>query len=392
MDNTKKPKILVISQNFPPELTASSVLVNNIFSYYKGNFEAIAGFMFGRYSDNFKAPCKTTYLKPPDSYFIKRIYYKFTPKLRFINKFLIKRLVKKIKPDIIFGNYPEIEFFISSYEVSKELNIPYYAYFHDLWEENMHKDKARRQAHYWEKEIVLGSSRVICCTEFQQEHFLKKYGVSTFLLKHPIPDSDIENYKIEAQKEFIEKRIVFIGSLSKAMNQDALITISKSLKFLPDNYKLIWYPIQDISIDYLKFEGFETEKIEIKVVSTSEMKTAVNNADLLIAPLSFKNCSAEEVKTVFSNKLLTYLVSGRPILVFSPEDCYHSINSKESGWAWVVDKDGEHNLANEILQFMNDPILKLNTINNALAETKRRKSSVVAGELLNMVMEDSDKL
>jgi glycosyltransferase involved in cell wall biosynthesis len=389
MDNTKKPKILVISQNFPPELTASSVLVNNIFSYYTGDFEAIAGFVFGRYSEDFKAPCKTTYLTPPDNYFLKRGYYKLTPKFRFVNKFLIRRLVKKIKPDIIFGNYPEIEFFISSFEIAKELNIPFYAYFHDLWEENMHNANLRRIANYWERKIILGSSRVICCTEYQQSYFKKKYGVSTSLLLHPIPDSDIENYKIEEIKEAGEKNLVFIGTLSKAMNQDALITISKSLKYLPDNYKLVWYPIQDIPLDLLKSEGFDTDKIIVKVVSTDEMKRAVKSADLLLAPLSFKNCSEEEVKTVFSNKLLTYLVSGRPILVFSPEDCYHSVSANENGWAYVVDKNGEQNLANEILTFINNSVLKQKTIDAAREETEKRKSSVIAGELLKMVLEDT---
>ncbi len=383
--NTDNSKLLLISQNFPPELTASTVLVYNIFKYYKGNFSAIAGFVGGRLDSNFHPPCKTYYLTPPDNDILKRIYYKVIPRLRFINRWLMLRIARKENPSIIFGNYPEPEFFISSYEVSKKLNVPFYAYFHDLWTENMHRKFELNQALKWEEIIVKNSKKVICCSEFQQLYFKSKYNIETELLLHPVPDDEVLNltYKTIAKKK--EKRIAFVGSLSNAMNTDALITLTKAIKTLPAEYKLYWYPIQDISVDYLKLVGFETDRIVIQVLTTYEMKKEVSNADILFAPLSFKNCSEHEVKTVFSNKILTYLTTGRPILVYSPPDSYHSTSAEKDGWGYVVDKDDIITLANSILHLANNEILQKNIVNNAIKEANKRKASYQADKIYSWI-------
>ena len=387
--NPDKRKLLLISQNFPPELTASTVLVNNIFKYYKGDFTAIAGFVGGRFDSSFHPPCKTYYLTPPDNYILKRIYYKVMPRLRFINKWLMLRIARKENPSVIFGNYPEPEFFISSYEVSKKLNVPFYSYFHDLWTENMHSKFELNQALKWEELIVKNSKKVICCSEFQQEYFKSKYNIESLLLLHPVPDDEVKNLAYKKIPHRIEKNICFVGSLSNAMNTDALITLSKAVKLLPSEYKIDWYPIQEISIDYLKSIGFETERITIHVLPTHEMKKEVSNADILFAPLSFKNCSEHEVKTVFSNKILTYLPTGRPILVFSPPDSYHSTSARNDGWGYVVDKDDINTLANSILHLANNEILQEKVVNNAIKEANKRKASYQADKIMEWILDET---
>ena len=47
----------------------------------------------------------------------------------------------------------------------------------------------------------------------------------------------------------------------------------------------------------------------------------------------------DEVRTVFSTKILEYLVSGRPIVVFAPEGSYHAESAKKNGWGYVVTED-----------------------------------------------------
>ena len=87
----KEPKLLVISQNFPPAVSASSILVHNIFSPYKGKIEAIGGEVFSKKDNNFKPNCKTYYIHPPSTnYFIRMFYYKLGLRIRFINKILMK--------------------------------------------------------------------------------------------------------------------------------------------------------------------------------------------------------------------------------------------------------------------------------------------------------------
>ncbi len=383
-----EPKLLIISQNFPPELTASTVLVNNIFKYYPGNMHAIGGFVGGRMESNYPPPCPTDYLLPPANQLLKRGYYKLMPRLRFINKWLMLQIVKREKPSVIFGNYPEPEFFISSFEIAQKLRIPFYAYFHDLWFENMHRSFDVKQAKRWEKPIVENSARVICCSEFQQQYFKSKYGINTDLILHPVPDNEIQNLgytPVPARKERI---ILFVGSLSDPMNTDALATLSHAIQLLSDEYVVHWYPIQDIPLSLLEKKGFDTSKIKIIVAPTAEMKRAITKADILFAPLSFKNCSTHEVRTVFSNKILSYLTAGRPMLVFSPPDSYHSIHAKKDGWGYVVEDDDRSKLAQAIQILCHDIPLQQQIVAGAIEEANKRCSSNQAAKLYQWVLNE----
>lgn len=385
MTEKNKSKLLVISNSFPPLLDASAVLVNNIFSKYEGELYAIGGTTFTKYDPDFKAPCETKYIRFPRNWFFA-VLSNYHISFFWVYYFYLLYQVRKIKPALIFGNYPHEVMFVASYKVAKKLKIPFYSYMHDLWEENT-ENKRRKFASKWEKEVLSNSKRVLCCTEKQQEHYFSKYGIHTDLLHHPIPDEDNEGVCFNPLQTEI-KEIAYVGSNSAAMNRDALITLSKAMKYLPDQYKFVWYPIIDMPMDYLKIMGFDTSKIEIRVVSTQEMRSCLKQSAILFAPLSFKNCSDSEVKTVFSNKLLTYFISGRPILVFSPKDSFHSICASKDGWALVVDKDDEKELANQIHYLINNESLQYQIVQKTIEESLRRKASLQAEKLKRWVIED----
>ena len=112
---------------------------------------------------------------------------------------------------------------------------------------------------------------------------------------------------------------------------------------------------------------------------------------VLIAPLSHKNGSADEVRTVFSTKLLEYLLAGRPILVFAPRDSFHAISARERGWGLVVDEDDPQALANGIVKLLTDQPLCERLVAGALAEAKRRDACEVGRQLHNWVLEDSKR-
>ena len=380
--------MLVISQNFPPDVSASSILVDNIVRYYQGDCTAIGGFSFQKCDPAFFPSCKTYYLRPPNNYIVQRLYYKLMPRLRAVNRTLMRRIVCKINPDVIFGNYPEIEFFVSSFEIAVSLGIPFYAYFHDLWIENMWHACDANMAKRWEPRIFKESKRIICCTEAQQAYYWQKYGVRCDLLLHPVPDRDLENLQFHPLNGS-EKRIAYVGSLSRGMNLDALVTLSKAMSLLPPHYKLYWYPLNEIPLDSLAAEGFDTSRIVMRPLSTTELKRELKQASVLVAPLSFKNCSIFEVKTVFSNKIPTYLITGRPILIYGPPDSYHARSATERGWGLVVSKDDANLLSAFILSLAEDTALQEELVQKGFQEARRRRASLFAAELGSWVKHDA---
>jgi glycosyltransferase involved in cell wall biosynthesis len=384
----KEPKVLIISQNLPPVVSASSILNHNIFYQYQGQIEAIGGDLLTKIDNDFKLDIRTHYLKPIiNNYYIRLFYYKYGLRYRFINKFFMRKLIRKIKPDVIISGFPEIEFLILSYELAKEFGIKYYVHFHDLWEENMRKPYEIKLARKYENKIISYATRVIACTELQKKYLDEKYGINCDVVYHPIPDNEINPKPYEPNRKKTIK-IVFLGTLSNLMNFDALKVASHAFSKLPDEYEFLWLPINDIPLDYLINSGFNTDRIKIKVVSRNDLDKELKQADILLAPLSFKNGSMDEINTVFSNKLLKYFVIGKPILVFSPVNSYHTILAKKDGWGYVVDNDSEDDLNNAVKTIINDLDLQRILVENGYKAAEKRRASVESNKVFNWVMED----
>ena len=110
----------------------------------------------------------------------------------------------------------------------------------------------------------------------------------------------------------------------------------------------------------------------------------------MVAPLSHKNCAMDEVRTVFSTKLLEYLVSGRPIIVFAPEDSYHAISASKHGWGYAVTEDSPVALAAAIEKVVRDENLAARLVHGALQEARSRSATRHAGRLLEWVLSDTE--
>ena len=379
-------KLLLVASSFPPYLTPSAVLVKNIFDEYEGSFKAIASSSFSKIDNSFTVPCDTDYINYPTNRFteyISRHYHHcFLP--HYIRR--IDKVVKNYKPNVIFVNYPRDVMLVAAYIVSKKNNIPIFVYMHDLWEENVFEYQKKGVHNFskkWEPVIFKNSKRIICCTEMMQEYYNKKYNIKTDLLYHSIPDSEF-HFKSKG-RDILKKdkfTIAYAGSISQLMNLDAFQTMKKALKILPENFSLKIYPISKINLELI---GLKDKKISQEIVSREELKLKLSQADLVFAPLAFNSTSINEIKTVFSNKLLSYLVSGTPILSFAPKDCYHNQSASKGGWGLIVDDNNEKILAEKILHFHKGRYDQELLIENARIEANKRKASLAAKKIRKWV-------
>jgi glycosyltransferase involved in cell wall biosynthesis len=126
----------------------------------------------------------------------------------------------------------------------------------------------------------------------------------------------------------------------------------------------------------------------VKYVSRAEVQRLQSEAHVLVAPLSHKNCSIDEVRTVFSTKLLEYLVAGRPIVVFAPEGSYHAESAGKNGWGYVVTEDSPAALAAAIERVITDENLAAALVRGALQEAWSRKAKHHAKRLQEWVLAD----
>lgn len=384
--------LTVVSPYFPPQVGGSAILLANLFSSYRGALHAIAGYSEDQKIDPaFEVPCPTRYL--PLVRHMPRLYARMRRRLPMLLcqsiKISIRRTIENLGTKAVMGTLPHDVYMVAAFLASRELRLPFYAHMHDLWIENTTPGTPLAQfASFWERVILTQSARVLCMTEAMQEHYEEKYGIHSYLLPHTIAERDMLRlpHAISPARA-AAPTVLFVGAVSPPMNLDALKVLAAASELLPQGYDLLYCTSADKpSLDRL---GIRSSRLRVLYLTREEVQRLESQANVLVAPLSHKNCSIDEVKTVFSTKLLEYMVSGRPILVFAPADSYHAQSAKKKGWGYVVSEDSPEALAAAIVRLGSDRALAEDLVQSAFREARNRNAARYAELLQQWVEEDT---
>lgn len=392
MSNSQTPVLTVVSHSFPPRVSASAILMTNLLSHYSGKLNAVGGFIpWHTYDSSFRVPCTTQILRFP------RLFPRTYVKLRKINPSIacwsmkgpLRRSLLKCQPNVILGVYPFADLFVQSFLSARALHLPFYAYMNDLWAENMTPGTGGYHfAQKWEGKILREANRVLCVTESMQNFYEKKYGIKTELLPHCVPDHNLVHSPVDIYPAKMDKpTVLFSGGVNEHFNLDALKTLVAALELLPQHFELLF--CTHITVEKLKQLGLTSKRLRVKHVSREELQQVQSKAHVLIAPLSHNNCASEQVRVLFSTKLLNYMLTGRPIVVFAPQDSFHAESAKKKGWGYVVTQNSPSALASAIVKVMNDETLSRALVHGAIQEARSRSATQIASRLFEWVEADT---
>jgi glycosyltransferase involved in cell wall biosynthesis len=171
------------------------------------------------------------------------------------------------------------------------------------------------------------------------------------------------------------------------MNLDALRVLAAASELLPPEYELLFCTATDLT--ELQRLGIRSSRLRVTYVSRAEVQRLQSEAHVLVAPLSHKDCSLDEVRTVFSTKLLEYLIAGRPIVVFAPAGAYHTESAQKHGWGYVVTEDSPAALATALVKVATDQRLAAELVRQALQEAYSRDARHHAERLRAWVLTDA---
>lgn len=392
MSPHESPMLTIVTHYFPPQVGGSAILLANLLASYPGKVCALVGYDENHVTDlAFASPCPTLHL--PLAHTMPRTYGRLRRRLpRLLCSSLqdpVRRTIQKLRTDVVVGTLPLDVNIAVAFLAARQLHIPFYAHMHDLWLENTRPGSAiARFAALWEPVILQQATRVLCMTEAMQKHYARKYGIHTYLLPHTIAEQDLLRIPSGVRLARLpHPTVLFVGAVSPPMNLDALKVLAAAAEFLPQEYELLYCTSTDLAT--LNRLGIHSSRLRATYVSRAEVQCLQSEAHVLIAPLSHKNCSLDEVRTVFSTKLLEYFISGRPIIVFAPEDSYHAISARNNGWGYVVTEDSPKVLANAIMKVMTDEELAANLVRGALREAQVRNAKPYAQQLQKWVVEDT---
>lgn len=394
MSADQSPMLTVVAPTFPPQVSGSAILLANLLSDYTGNVRAIAGYDYYAKSDlMFPPPCPVRYLALPR--IRPRVYGGLTRRFPTILCSSLQRSIRRVLAgsgtDVVLGTFPYDIYLVATFLVTRKLHLPFYAYMHDLWMENMPEGTAAAHfAEKWEPIILRESTRVLCMTEAMQKHYERRYRIRTDLLPHSISEQDYPQAPAGVRLSRMPKpTVLFVGAVTAQMNLDALKVLAAASELLPQDYELLFCTSSDLAS--LNQMGIRSNRLQAKYVSRVEVQRLQTEAHVLVAPLSHENCSMDEVRTVFSTKLLEYLISGRPILVFAPEGSYHAESARKHGWGYVVTENSPVALAAAIEELITNGDLAAKLVRGALQEARSRSAKQHAKRLREWVLADAQK-
>ncbi len=371
----KKSGLAVVCRTMPPLVVGSSVLMRNLFQPYGGKLEAIAGWEHGAKVDlDYQPTCPTHFLRFSPPLLQRLMQHRLHGLYYWSAKRFVYRKLKELRPAAVFSACtPDGVFFVASFLACRSLRIPFWGHMHDLWLENTEPGSSpRKLAEKWEPVVFREADKIFCMTDTQRDHYRNKYGGDYDIIPHCVPQ-DVEipsEPTVETKPPDAEIRILYTGNINAVMNLDALKDLVACLDLLPANYRVTM--LTSASAEVCQAHGICHPRLERNWVSVAEARRLLRQSDILFLPLSFKNCSPDEVRTVFSTKALDYLTSGVPILVYSPATSHHSLSAKAAGWGRVVDEDRPEVLARALCELACDPVCRQSLVLGAFAEAKRR--------------------
>ena len=389
------PKLTVVSRSFPPQVSGSAILLANLLSDYKGTVTVIAGYGKSAKSDpGFLPPCPTRYLNLPRylAPCYSALQRRFPHLISSLLAASIVRMLRRMRPAVVLGVFPADDCFVAAFRAARYLKLPFFAHMHDLWQENMDRRTPRGNfAAKWEPVIIRGATRLLCMTEAMQDHYQSRYGIRGELLPHCIHSDTLASAPREIlQPSLTRPTVLFVGNLSREMNHDALRQLAAASELLPPTYELLFCSPE--TVGSLGKLGIKSSRLRVQFVSRQEVQALQSEAHVLVAPLSHKNGSPDEVRTVFSTKLLEYLVAGRPILVFAPADSFHARSARAAGWGYVVSEDDPRALADGILKVVEDQKLAASLVRGARAEAEARCATRYSHQLQDWVLASAQKV
>lgn len=222
--------------------------------------------------------------------------------------------VRRFQPEVIVTVYYNWRWIISSFILGKLFGKPVVFYVHDLLSENYFESKLSWVANSIES-YLFKNSIVVALHPGLARYLESKHGIIPEVLRHVV---DGEFLKIDRTSNLGYKVIGFAGAIYEN-NVKELRELSRVLESIPE-LELILFTSKDST--WLSENGIDPERIKVRFCeSKHSLIDALSRCDLLFLPLSFEDHDSLTQKALsfaFPTKSIDYLLSGTPILVYSP--------------------------------------------------------------------------
>ncbi|MCE5345222.1 MAG: glycosyltransferase [Bacteroidales bacterium] len=274
-----------------------------------------------------------------------------------------KKWLTEFNPDIIYSQLASRSSIRFVSDVADVLNKPVALHFMDDWITFINRPGLLYL--YWKKKIdnefkglVERSSVLMSIGDAMSEEYNKRYKREFIPFHNPI---DIGNWIPFSRTDWSNRErftILYAGRIGLGM-KDSIIDTARVVHNLSSENGNLIFEIQ--TPDIMELDGkvsFNGNVKWVKPTSYAELPKKFSTADLLILPIDFDDISIRFLKYSFQTKISEYMISGTPVLVYSPKETATAKYALKAGWAYVVTERNDLALANAILELKSNSELR----------------------------------
>ncbi len=365
MTTTPLPKLLMMSWSRPPAVSGSATVLGNLAEKFTPDEMVIIGEnqpnapALQWRNDLPKLFTGTRYINPKQRG-ARWLRFAQIPYLFLKSWWIARRHGCKA----ILVVYPNEVYLLVAYLLATLTRRPLYAYFHNLYAENIGVGFVYMPLAKWLQPRIFRKARHIFTMSagmadyYQQE---KRFVGNFSPLVHTF-NEDIPPIPTSAPPVQTPLQLASAGSINSYC-ADSAGRIARAVSAM-DVHMMVY---TGVGRDYLATVGFVGDKFTITILPRVELLVQLPHADMVLLPHGFVGgASADEIKTIFPTKVIEYLICGKPIIAHTPEGAFLTDFLRQHDCAYVVTEPSIEAVREAITRVATDEALRLRLVQNAL--------------------------
>lgn len=274
-----------------------------------------------------------------------------------------KEWIEDFAPDIIYSQLSTLDSIRLVSDIADILNKPVALHFMDDWITTINRPGLLSL--FWKKKaetellsLINRSSVLMSIGEAMSEEYKKRYNRDFIPFHNPI---EINNWIPCSRNEWsIDDRftILYAGRIGLGM-KNSVIDIARVVNNLVLKHENLFFEIQTPDISELVGKVNFNEHVSwVEPIDYLALPKKFAEVDLLVLPFDFDIESVKFLRYSFQTKISEYMISGTPVLVYSPSEISTAKYAQQEGWAYVVTERSDLLLKNAILDLYSKPDLR----------------------------------
>lgn len=376
-------RILVVSWSVPPDISGSSVVIENLAMQFTGSNMRIVG----ESTDGNSHLCND---KLPEIVYVGNKRFADVLGRRFIIPIfeiiefpsLVTRVIVqafKFKASHIVAVFPDARYLAAGYIAALVTGVGFFPYYHNTYVENR-SGLSKIIAICLQFLVFKLARRVFVLSKGMQELFLcaypslKKVTPLLHSFTGPLP------IRTPLPRRNRPLRLALIGSINESC-LDATQRLRRAVALLPEVELYIHTSTPE---RVLRKWGLLGDRVVVsqEKVSRARLMENLMERDIMVLPHGLTGGHSNvEYQTIFPTRTIEYLLSQRPILAHTPDETFLTRFLRSHKCALVVTESSEIILAKAIMRLGSDRDLCEQLVSNSIATATMFHAPLIADVL-----------